>query len=197
MLVDGVEFTFAPEIAADDYQVILDCNFFTAVELYNEFTQERIAEQYLNEDCTPKDPTKDVPHFEVLTSTMACCPGFEMVVKIRDYYNSVEATPERALHYRDWVNNDRLVATYLTEYGFKYIDKTQLLDNEMIVFGTGLFGYPWGVTDKYEVSYHFNAATWNSDNWSSTIRKEYMYDKFGLLPLYKLYKKIKNRIKSR
>ena len=28
MLVDGVEFTFAPEIAADDYQVILDCNFF-------------------------------------------------------------------------------------------------------------------------------------------------------------------------
>ena len=28
MLVAGIEFTFAPEIAADDYQVILDCNFF-------------------------------------------------------------------------------------------------------------------------------------------------------------------------
>ena len=28
MIVDGVEFTFASEIAADDYQCILDCKFF-------------------------------------------------------------------------------------------------------------------------------------------------------------------------
>ena len=30
MVIDGVEFTFASEIAADDYQCILDCNFFKA-----------------------------------------------------------------------------------------------------------------------------------------------------------------------
>ena len=28
MIVDGVEFTFASEIATDDYQCILDCKFF-------------------------------------------------------------------------------------------------------------------------------------------------------------------------
>ena len=79
----------------DDY---LDCNFYTAIELYNEFVSENIAERFLNDDGTPIDPSQDVPRLEVLTSSMGCCPGFEMIVKIRDYYNSAEASPERALN---------------------------------------------------------------------------------------------------
>ena len=176
----------------DDY---LSCNFFTAIELYNEFTQERIAERFLHEDGSPIDPSKDVPRLEVLTSTMGCCPGFEMIVKIRDYYNSVEATPERALHYREWVNNDRLVARYCAERGFRYKDETQHFGDGMIVYGTGLFGHAFCVNPDFSVSYHHNAATWESERWTRTQRMSFFFDKIGLLPIYKNYKKLKKKVK--
>ncbi len=175
----------------------LDCNFFTAIELYDEFTQERIAERYLKEDGTPLDPTKDVPRLEVLTSTLGCCPGFEMIVKIRDYYNSVEASPERALHYREWVNNDRLVARYCAERGFKYKDETQYFGDKMVIYGTGVFGHASCVNPNYSVSYHYNAATWTSDSWTLKHRLSYFLDKIGLLSVNKLYRTLKNRIKGK
>ena len=173
----------------------LDCNFFTAIELYKEFTQERIAEFYLNEDGSPIDPSKDVPRLEVLTSTMGCTPGFEMIVKIRDYYNSAEASPERALNYREWVNNDRLVARYCAQRGFRYKDETQHFGDRMVVYGTGLFGHAFCVNPAFSVSYHYNAATWLSDSWSLKHKLLVFFDKIGLLPVYQGYKKLKKKVK--
>ena len=174
---------------------LLDCNFFTGVELYREFKKEHIAEKYLNPDGSPKNPGEDVPHFEVLTSTMACCPGFEMVVKIRDYYNTVEASPERALHYREWVNNDRLVARYCAERGFKYKDETQHFGDGMVVYGTGMFGHEYCENPNYTISYHHNAATWDSDRWTKRQRREFFFDKLGLLPVYTWLRNLKKKLK--
>ncbi len=168
----------------------LDCNFFSGLELYNEFEQEKIAEKYLNADGTPKNPEKDVPHMEILTSTMACCPGFEMIREIRDYYNSAEASPERALHYREWVNNDRLVARYCAARGFRYKDETQHFGDGMVVYGTGLFGHAFCVNENYSISYHHNAATWDSERWSRRQRREFFLDKIGLLNVYKRLRRL-------
>lgn len=176
------------------FDQFLDCNFFSGIELYREFETEHIAEQYLNEDGTPLVPNTDIPRMEILTSSMGCCPGFEMIVKIRDYYNSVEASPERALHYREWVNNDRLVARYCAERGFKYKDLTQHFGDGMVVYGTGVFGHLYCVNPEFSVSYHHNAATWESEGWTRAQKTRFFLDKIGLLPLYKLYKKLKNRI---
>lgn len=172
------------------FDEFLECNFFTAIELYYEFYAEGIASKYLNEDGSPKDNSIDIPHLEVLTSTMGCCPGFEMIVKIRDYYNSAEASPERALHYREWVNNDRLVARYCAERGFKYKDETQHFGNEMIVYGTGLFGYAFSTNPMYSVSYHHNAATWDSSRWSRRQKLEFFLDKIRMLSVYRSIRKI-------
>ena len=173
----------------------LEFDFFTGLELFPEFYSEEI-QAMIDADGNPLQRGVDIPKMEILTSSMGAAPNLKMICDIRDYYNSAEASPDRALHYRDWVNNDRLVATYLTDYGFRYVDETQYLKDNMVVFGTGLFGYPWGVTDKFEVSYHFNAATWDSQHWSKSARKEYILDKWGLLPLYRLYKRIKSGLKK-
>ena len=174
----------------------LDCNFFSAIELYNEFEFEHVREQYLNEDGTAKDPAQDVPRLEILTSTMGCAPQFKLICDIRDWYNSAEASYERALNYRDWVNNDRMVARYLTQYGFRYVNETQHLQNNMVVYGTGLFGYAYSPDLRYEVSYHHNAGTWNMENWSKSKRKHFVLDKLGLLNLYLLYRKIRLAIEE-
>lgn len=172
----------------------LDCNFFSGIELYREFEMDHVAENYLNADRTPKTPGVDVPHLEILTSSMACNPNNEMICKIRDYYNTVEVDADKALHYRDWVNNDRLVARHLTEYGFKYKNETQHLNNDMVVYGTGLFGHAFCPDEHYEVSYHHNAATWDTDRWSRSQKTRYFFDKLGLLPHYN---KLKSALKSK
>lgn len=178
------------------FDEFLQHNFFTGIELYNEFETDHIADKYLNSDFSPKDATIDVPNLEVLTSSMGCSKGNKLICDLRDYYNTSEATPERALHYRDWVNNDRLVARYLVKYGFKYKDETQFLQDSVVVFGTGTFGYKLSPNPSYIVSFHHNAASWGDK--STKTRKEQselFFDKLGLLNLYLHYKKIKRLVK--
>lgn len=178
------------------FDQFLNCNFFTAIELYNEFVSEGIADKYLNEDGTAKDPTQDVPRLEVLTSTIACCPNHEMILQIRDYYNTAEASSERALHYRDWVNNDRLVTRFCAQRGFRYKDETQHFGDNMVVYGTGIFGYAFSPNPNFTVSYHHNAATWESERWSRSQKMAFFFDKIGMLPVYKKYKLFKKRVKK-
>lgn len=178
----------------DDY---LDCNFFSAIELYPEFGAEQIAERYLNADGTAKDPTQDVPHLEVLTSTIGCCPGHEMIVQLRDYYESIPATDDYALNYRQHVNNDRLVARYAAARGFRYIDKTQHFGDDMIIHGTGTFGHAFCVNPDFTVSYHHNATTWDKERWSRYQKRAFFFDKIGLLPLYDQYCKGKRWLKRK
>ena len=174
----------------------LDCNFFSGIELYPEFETEHIADQYLNSDGTAKNPNTDVPHMEILTSSMACSTGNEMICAIRDYYNSIEADADWAFHYRDHVNNDRLVARHLTRYGFRYVNETQHLKNDMIVYGTGIFGHALCPDERYEVSWHHNAASWGAENWTRTQRHEVFFDKLGMLTTYQRYKNIKRKLKK-
>lgn len=172
------------------FDEFLGYNFFTGIELYNEFYAEHIQERYLNADGTAKDPTQNVPHMEVLTSSMGAAKGLKMICDLRDFYNSAEASPERALHYRDWVNNDRLVARYLTQYGYRYKNETQHFGDGMVVYGTGTFGHAFCPDKRKDVSYHYNAATWN-DNLSAVQKKDQKWDQMRLLWLLKLLKRMK------
>ncbi|MBQ0126419.1 MAG: hypothetical protein KBS80_00330 [Bacteroidales bacterium] len=165
----------------DDY---LKYNFFSGIELYNEFVEEHIQEKYLNPDGSAKDPTKDVPHLEILTSSMGCSADLEMIRDIRDYYNSIPATEEFAKNYRKYVNNDRLVARYLSRYGFLYKDEDQNFGDRMIVKATGCFGHAFCPNQSYEISYHYNATTWDTDRWSKGQKRRFFLDKIGLLGCY-------------
>lgn len=168
-------------------------NFFSGIELYDEFYSEKIAESFLYPDGTAKDPTKDVPHLEILTSSMGCCPNHEMIRDIRNYYNSLPASEEYALNYRQYVNNDRLVARYLTKYGFRYMDEEQLFGDNMLVKKTGVFGHAFCPNHTHEFSYHYNATTWESEKWTKGQKRRYLLDKIGLLGLYEM---IRNALKG-
>lgn len=173
------------------FDPFLDCNFFSGIELYNEFETEHILKHYLNADGTPKNADQDVPHLEMLTSTMGCTPGFEMIVALRDYYNSLPPSDDYALHYRQHVNNDRLVARYASQRGFRYIDQTQHFGDNMVVYGTGTFGHAFCPNPNFTVSYHHNAATWEQEKWTRSKKIQFILDKIGMLPIYNTFKKLK------
>ena len=177
----------------DDFLVY---DFFTGIEIYEDFYTDHIADEYLNPDGTAKDPAKDVPKCEILTSTIGSCAGCEVIDKLKEFYLDLKVTPEMIEDFRKYVNYDRLFARFLAKYGLKYRDETQMIQNNMIVFGTGTFGYMWSPNPKYDVTFHHNAMSWEDEKWSKAHRKKVMLDKLGLLPIYKKFKRLKNRIKG-
>lgn len=175
------------------YDDILKYNFFTGIELYYEFFLQKIASNYLDGNGIPIDSTKDVPHLEILTSTIGCCPMQPAICEIRDYLNSINPSAYDQHNIRGWFNLDRLVARHLVNYGFKYKDETQYLRDNMVVFGTGTFGYAFCPNPDYSISYHHNAATWNNESWTKSHKRAVLFDKIGLLPMYKKVRAIFKR----
>jgi hypothetical protein len=171
----------------------LDADFFSAIELYPGFYEE--GAPLLDENGNPKIKGTEIPHLEILTSTMACVPQNEMIGKIRNFYNSIDADENYAINYRLHVNNDRFVARHLTEYGFRYVDKEQHLEHNFVVYPTGIFGHALCLNSDYSVSYHHNAASWG-DGKPKDYKFALTMDKLHLLPLYKKYKKIRKNIKK-
>jgi hypothetical protein len=174
------------------FDEFLDANFFSAIELYNEFFTENIREM-LNEEGTPKVVGIDIPRLEILTSTIGCVPGSVLIGELRDFYNSIDANEEFARNYRDYVNNDRLVARFATKYGFRYVDKLQHLDGNMVIYPTGIFGHAFCPNKDFEVSFHYNAASWEDNVSSTTIRRRKL-DKYHLLKLHDRLVKIKKQL---
>lgn len=173
----------------DDY---LDVDFFSAIELYNEFYTENSTE-LLEGNANPKIPGAEIPHLEILTSTMGCTPRNEMIGQLCDFYNNIKADEEYAINYRKYVNNDRLVASFATKYGFRYIDEKQMLDNNMVIYPTGIFGHAFCLNKKFEVSYHYNATSWDKD---SLNYHNSQFDKYHLLGLYKKFRTLKTLFKK-
>lgn len=169
----------------------LNAAFFSAIEMYNEFYTENSA-ALLDANGNPLLIGTEIPHLEMLTSTMGCVPGNLLIGELRDYYNCIEANEEYAINYRNYVNNDRLVAKYATKYGFRYVNEKQTLENNMVIYPTGIFGYKHCPNPNYSVTYHYNAASWIS----KTKRKKFMHllDQLHLLGFYKKIRSIKNKI---
>lgn len=161
----------------------LNCNFFSGVELYRDFFDENVAKQYLLPDGSPKSPNTDIPHFELLTSTMGSCPDNPVINSMLHSYLSLEGLDHNA-NLRQYVIFDRLLPRTLVPYGFRYIDQTQHLDNDMVVYATGTFGYRFSTNPKHTVSYHHNATTWDHSKWSKFARLRYFLDQMGLKKMW-------------
>ena len=176
------------------FDKFLNADFFSAIELYADFYTDEI-QQMLNEDGSPKTQGVDIPKLEMLTSIIGSAPKNVLVGELRDFYNAVEANEEFALNSREYINHDRMVARFATKYGFKYKDELQHLDHNMVIYPTGVFGYAWSPNENFEVSYHYNAMSWES-NISVYKKKRIILDKYHLLAVYERYKKIKSWIRK-
>ena len=174
----------------DDY---LNADFFSAVELYPEFYTKNDAD-LLDEDGNPKIPGTEIPHLEIMTSILGSTPNNLFIKELMDFYINLNVTEDLVKNFRKYVNNDQLVARYATKYGFRYKDEKQLLDNNMIIYPTGIFGHAHCPNPNFEVSYHYNAATWN-DSAAKAKKWKTRFDKLHLLWLYNAYQKLKKKIK--
>lgn len=164
----------------------LNANFFSAIELYKDFYSEDISNM-LNEDGTPKEFGVDIPHLEIMTSTMGCVPNSLLINEILEYYIGLKPDEDFIKNFRKYVNYDRLVARYATKYGFRYRDELQHLDNNIIIYPTGIFGHVLCPNQNFKTAYHYGAGSWHSVR-TMRHRIHNLLDKLHLLQIYKAFK---------
>lgn len=165
----------------------LDTNFFSAIELYNEFYKENIV-TLLDDEGNPLDKNVEIPHMEILTSIMGVSVGNKLIKDAFDYYMNLKLSDND-----NFFSIDRLMPKLATLYGFRYKDETQYLSGNMVIYGTGIFGHAFCVNPHYTVSYHYNAASWEK----KTKKQELMLklDQYRLLGVYKWLKNLKKLLR--
>jgi mannosyltransferase OCH1-like enzyme len=172
------------------FDEFLNADFFSALEIYYEFYKEGLP--LLDQDGVPIIAGTEIPHLEMLTSTIGSAPGNPLIKECLDYYMNIEANAQFVREYRKHINNDRLVAKFAIKYGFRYKDELQLLSNNMVIYPTGIFGYKHSINSAYSVSYHYNATSW--DKKSKKQKRIILLDKWHLLEFYKAAKTLKNKL---
>ena len=165
----------------DDY---LNHRLFTAIEIYNEFNS--VKDKYVDDEGKPLPGVGDIPWCGVLSSMVGCEPDNELVRDCLKFYNDWNAGKG------SFVIIDCLAARLAVPYGFVYKDACQHLKNNMIVYPTGLFGFESCPNKKYKVSYHYNAASWQSKTRSQKIKV--WFDKLGMLKVFEILRNFKKRL---
>jgi hypothetical protein len=79
-------------------------------------------------------------------------------------------------------------------YGFRYIDEIQKLENNMIIYPSNVFAFDGGIKNKDSVLYHHAAQSWQP----KTKRELFLLrlDKWHLLAFYKKCGKMKRKLLS-
>jgi len=172
----------------ENFDQYLPYNFFSALEIYKEFSEQGLP--YLNNSFLPNDAQSIVvPFFGILCSVIGAAPGNELVKDCINYYTGYKVDKENFKGF----SIDDLIGNRAIRYGFVYQDKKQILDNNMLVLHTGIFGYADSINNEYSVLYHHNAGSWypKSDYQKLLIK----FDKLHLLSIYTKYKSFKKRVK--
>lgn len=168
----------------------LSHDFFSAIELYHEFYNESCL--LIDKNGIPFQTNADVPHLEIMTSIIGAKKNNKLINDLLGFYMGLDVDDEFAANFRKHVNFDRLVARFATQYGFRYKDETQYLSDNMVIYSTGIFGHAFCVNPEYKVSYHYNAASWESKSKKQELMLQ--LDRFNLLGIYNKLRRIKKMI---
>lgn len=169
-----------------NFDSLLSYNFFSAIEVYKEFVEE--GKPLLNKDGRPRDSELFVPYLGFLSSIIGTVPGNPLIKDCLDYYIGIEVSEFKGFAI------DGLIANKAMKYGFVYKDQKQLLQNNMLILPTGVFGYADAINSQYSTLYHHNAGSWASkSDYELFLLK---LDKLHLLNVYNKLKLIKRKLKN-
>ncbi len=164
----------------------LSYNFFSAIEVYKEFQLEGI--QLLDDDNKPKDQKVFIPYMGLLSSVIGASQDNCLIRDCLDYYTSMSVSSDS---FRGFAI-DGLLANKAVKYGFVYKDIKQILENNMLILATGIFGYAEAVNPSYSVLYHHNAGSWaEKSDYDLFLLK---LDRLKLLNVYMKLKYIKRSL---
>ena len=140
------------------FDEFLKYDFFSSIELHpNLFKQYGCKQVGSNGELL--EANKVVEGMGILAALIAAKPNNEFIKECLDYFgNRHVVNPDGSL-YTDIINPG-LMATLAVKYGFRYIDKTQVLDNNMIILDSSVFAGNAATLSKQSYSMHYCDGSW-------------------------------------
>lgn len=140
------------------FDEFLKYDFFSSIELHpNLFKQYGCKQVGSNGELL--EANKVVEGMGILAALIAAKPNNEFIKECLDYFgNRHFVNPDGSL-YTDIINPG-IMATLAVKYGFRYIDKTQVLDNNMIILDSSVFAGNAATLSKQSYSMHYCDGSW-------------------------------------
>jgi len=170
----------------------LNYDFFSAIEVYP--TDFENNKHLIGSDRLPIDKSKIFSgSLAILAAVLGSKKGNLLVKDTLDYFvNQPFIFSDGSLNIK--LINPAILAHEAIKYGFKYEDKKQYLDNNMLILSSTIFASMESYICEETYLMHYAAQSWVQKNNKELFLLS--LDKLNLLLLYKSYISIKKRVKK-
>ena len=152
------------------FDEFLNYSFFSATEVHPQFENE--GKIKLNNDFLPQTPNEPIPYFGILSAIMGSEKGNPLICHCLNYYKD-----------RNFINQDGtmsvkiiipdIIGMQAIRYGFRYVDKTQFLDLNMVIFDSSVFVGSIRNLNNNSFAIHYCEGSWRIHWWPR--RKKLLY----------------------
>ena len=144
------------------FDSFLQYSFFSSNEIFPEMAEKNLS--LLDENHQPKTPGTAIHGFGILSAIMGAEPGNTLVKDCMEYYN-----------HRDFVNKDGslnviviipdVIGIEAVKYGFRYINETQYLENQIAIFHSSVFAGNLNDIKDDTYAIHYGEGSWRKLWW--------------------------------
>lgn len=148
------------------FDKFLKYDFFTSVEFH---PQGFIPGKDIDENGLPKPGVHSVANLGLLSAAFAAVRNNPFIKECLDHYLNNHFIREDGSLDMDFIIPG-VMAMAAVKYGFRFIDKTQFLDQNMAVFKSNVFAGDLMTRDASSYAMHFMDNSWKKKNWKWRLR---------------------------
>jgi hypothetical protein len=143
----------------DDF---LNYDFFSATEIHSDF--QALGLPKLDTDFRPKTKGEAIPCFGILSAIMGASKGNALIKESIDYYKNRNFVDPSGSMFVKIIIPD-VLGIIAVNYGFRYIDETQQLEGNMVIFNSHVL--VGSIKNLKEDSYavHYCEGSWRRKWW--------------------------------
>jgi hypothetical protein len=151
----------------DEY---LKYGFFTSVEYHPSIVKDAKSKLYLDEDGASKTPFTSISGIGIQAAVLGGTKGHAFIKACMDYYNDKHFIHDDG-SFHDKIFAPSIFAITAEKYGFRYIDKIQYLEDNMLILPSNIFASTPALADSESFAIHCCAGSWREKQSKKLIYK--------------------------
>ena len=159
LYVEGGVYLDIDVLVKKRFDEFLPYDFFSSVEYHPAIIEMEKSKNLLNEDGASKHPSTFIPGIGIQASVLGGTAEHPFFKDCLDYYGDKHFILGNGIYFNKFLS-PTVYAMAAEKYGFKYIDQSQLLKNNMLLLPSVIFaGTPEYAKDE-SYTIHFSAGSW-------------------------------------
>lgn len=152
------------------FDEFLKYSFFSSVEYHPDF--ETTGKLRLGDDLMPKIKGDTIPNLGILSALIASEPNTNYIKNCLSFYDSQSFVKPDGSLFTDIIIPDFL-AREAIPFGFYYVDQTQYLSDNMVVFNSSVFAGDYCTFTQDSYAMHYCYGTWRNKSLRLRIKENY------------------------